>query len=111
MPPQYGVPAQYGAAPQYAGHPQYMAPPKSRIAAVLLCFFLGNLGIHNFYLGYTGRGIAQLLLAFAGYATAFILIGFVFLVPLWIWVIVEFIALLVSQQGTYSRSANGMPLT
>lgn len=37
------------------------APPKSKVAALLLCFFLGGLGIHRFYLGYTGIGIAQLL--------------------------------------------------
>jgi TM2 domain-containing membrane protein YozV len=36
-------------------------PPKSKVAALLLCFFLGGLGIHRFYLGYTGIGIAQLL--------------------------------------------------
>ncbi len=36
-------------------------PPKSKVAAALLCFFLGGLGIHRFYLGYTGLGIAQLL--------------------------------------------------
>ncbi|NJL01840.1 MAG: TM2 domain-containing protein [Spirulinaceae cyanobacterium RM2_2_10] len=36
-------------------------PPKSKIAAALLCFFLGVFGIHRFYLGYTGLGIAQLL--------------------------------------------------
>ncbi len=34
---------------------------KSWIAAVLLCFFLGGLGIHRFYLGYTWQGIVQLL--------------------------------------------------
>lgn len=36
-------------------------PPKSKIAAALLCFFLGGFGIHRFYLGYTTIGIIQLL--------------------------------------------------
>ena len=31
--------------------------PKSKIAAGLLAIFLGWLGIHKFYLGYTGPGI------------------------------------------------------
>jgi hypothetical protein len=34
---------------------------KSWIAAFLLCFFLGGLGIHRFYLGYTWQGVVQLL--------------------------------------------------
>lgn len=34
---------------------------KSQVAAALLCFFLGTLGIHRFYLGYTWQGIVQLL--------------------------------------------------
>ena len=36
---------------------------KSKIAAGLLGIFLGALGIHNFYLGYTGKAIAQLLIS------------------------------------------------
>jgi len=36
-------------------------PPKSKIAAALLCFFLGCFGIHRFYLGYTTIGIIQIL--------------------------------------------------
>ncbi len=35
---------------------------KSKIAAGLLGIFLGGFGIHNFYLGYTGKAIAQLLM-------------------------------------------------
>lgn len=34
---------------------------KNQIIALLLCFFLGGLGIHRFYLGYTTVGIIQLL--------------------------------------------------
>ncbi|MFZ4612053.1 MAG: TM2 domain-containing protein [Bacteroidia bacterium] len=33
---------------------------KSKMVALLLCFFLGYLGIHRFYLGYTGWGIVYL---------------------------------------------------
>lgn len=34
---------------------------KSQIVAALLCFFLGGIGIHRFYLGYTWQGIVQIL--------------------------------------------------
>jgi TM2 domain-containing membrane protein YozV len=34
---------------------------KSQLVALLLCFFLGALGIHRFYLGYTGLGVLMLL--------------------------------------------------
>lgn len=37
--------------------------PKSKIAAGILGIFLGSIGVHNFYLGYTGKAIAQLLIA------------------------------------------------
>jgi len=41
-----------------------MAKPnggKSQLTALLICIFVGVLGIHRFYLGYTGIGIIQLL--------------------------------------------------
>lgn len=34
---------------------------RSKVVAILLAFFLGSLGIHRFYLGYTTIGIAMLL--------------------------------------------------
>lgn len=35
--------------------------PKSQIIAIVLCLVVGVLGVHRFYLGYTGIGIIQLL--------------------------------------------------
>lgn len=56
---------------------------KSRIVYILLAWFLGFFGIHNFYAGYNGRGISQLLIT--------ILIGWT-IVPLGIlciWILIE----------------------
>ncbi len=39
-----------------------MAPPKSRLAYILLAIFLGGFGIHNFYAGYKKTAVIQLLL-------------------------------------------------
>lgn len=36
---------------------------KEWLVCLILCFFLGYLGIHRFYVGKTGTGIAQLLTA------------------------------------------------
>ena len=38
------------------------AAPKQKMVAFLLAFFLGGFGVHNFYLGKTGMGVAQLIL-------------------------------------------------
>lgn len=45
---------------------------KSKVAAGLLAIFLGGLGIHKFYLGYTTQGIILLLVTIFG---ALLLIG------------------------------------
>lgn len=39
---------------------------KSKVAAGLLAIFLGSLGIHKFYLGYTVQGIIMLLITIIG---------------------------------------------
>lgn len=38
-----------------------MESSKSRLVALLLCIFVGSLGIHRFYAGKTGTGILWLL--------------------------------------------------
>lgn len=40
---------------------------KSKIAAGLLAIFLGALGIHKFYLGYTNQGVIMLLVTILGF--------------------------------------------
>jgi len=35
--------------------------PKSRLAAALLAFFLGVIGVHRFYVGKIGTGILQIV--------------------------------------------------
>jgi len=57
--------------------------------AYALWFFLGQLGLHRFYLGRVGSGAAQLLLGIVGWATVWVVIGFVPLAVLWIWLLVD----------------------
>lgn len=67
---------------------------KSKMTAGLLGIFLGGLGIHNFYLGYTGKGIAQICLSLCFGAGA-------------IWGLIEGIMILT---GSINKDAKGIPL-
>ncbi|MDR1850298.1 MAG: TM2 domain-containing protein [Zoogloeaceae bacterium] len=100
--PPYPQPGGYG----YAAPPPPPPPPipgqKSKLAAGLLGIFLGGFGIHNFYLGFPGRGVAQLLLTLVGW----ILLGLGPLIA-WIWGLIEGITILCSNGKT---CAKGIPL-
>ena len=48
---------------------------KSKIAAGLLAIFLGGLGIHKFYLGYTVPGVIFLLINTVGWVITWMLLG------------------------------------
>ena len=63
--------------------------PKSMAIAYVLWFFLGQLGIHRFYLGKTGTAVTQLILGVVGWILTVFLVGFIFLAVLWIWLIVD----------------------
>ncbi|SEB76293.1 TM2 domain-containing membrane protein YozV [Paramicrobacterium humi] len=111
--PPYGQSGYQQAPPppgyqQPYGQPGYQAPPpgygqpydpyaKSRLAAGLLGIFLGGLGIHRFYLGYAGIGIAQIIVTFVTF-------GFGAL-----WGFIEGIMILARAQS-FLTDAEGRPL-
>ncbi|MGQ9847493.1 MAG: TM2 domain-containing protein [Bacteroidales bacterium] len=72
---------------------------KDQVVALLLCFFLGMLGIHSFYLGNTTKGAIQLAMFLVGLLTTFLIIGYVILLALWIWVLIDFIRIIVGDLG------------
>ena len=88
---QGGVPPQYGQAPYYT--------QKSKIIAGLLGIFFGSIGIHNFYLGKTTRGIVQIIATLMTLGLA------------GLWGFIEGILILVSQYGSpWHQDANGVEL-
>ncbi len=72
---------------------------KSKMAAGLLGIFLGAFGVHNFYLGYTGKAVAQLLIS--------VLSCGIFAVASEIWGLIEGIQILT---GSIKTDAKGIPL-
>ena len=119
QPPQYSgqppmpQPPQYSSQPPMPQPPQYSSQPpmpqpgygypqsKSKIAAGLLGIFLGGLGIHRFYLGYTKIGIIQLVLAIV---LSVLGLGFLAL-----WGLIEGIMILAGAVY-FQRDAHGVPL-
>lgn len=82
----------------------YARPAKSKVVAGILGILLGTIGIHNFYLGYNGKAIAQVLISVLS-------LGFLSWVSC-IWGLVEGILILVSKPGdTWHKDADGNELS
>ncbi len=104
----YGQPAYQQPVyqqPAYQSQPVYPGQ-KSKLAAGLFGIFLGALGVHNFYLGYTGKAVAQLLLTLLGW----ILLG-IGPIAAYIWGLVEGILIISSAYGSnWHKDGQGMEL-
>lgn len=117
--PQPGYQPNYAmATPQVYGPRGAMMPvgylPKSKVAAGLLAIFLGTLGIHNFYLGKTQRGVIQLVGTIIGWVTSWLVVGIFLVGAIGIWALIEGIMYLVATPGSpseYARDGQGMPLS
>ena len=84
------------AAPPFSPYASPMMPyaamqQKSRTAYIVLGIFLGMLGIHNFYAGYTGKAVSQLCLTI-------LTLGYLGVIS-WIWAIVEVCVVIQDSQG------------
>ncbi len=91
---QYPVPPQNGGyqPPQGGNNNFIVLNNKSTIVAYILWLFFANLGVHRFYLGSPIFGAVQLGLTFLGWLTMPLFgIGLIFLIPLWIWLILDLI--------------------
>jgi len=73
---------------------------KSKVVAGILAIFIGSLGVHNFYLGYTNKAVAQLLITLLTCGAGSIISG--------IWGLIEGIYILT---GKINTDANGVPLS
>ena len=81
--------------------------PKSRLATVLLAWFLGTFGLHRIYIGKIGTGLAILILGIVGWSTTWILgFGFIFLTIAGIWVFIDFLVALFGAM----RDNDGRPI-
>ncbi len=94
LPPVSPVYAQSGPAP---------VKRRSRVSAGVLGIVVGALGVHNFYLGYIGRGLIQLLVSVLGFG----LTDGLSAVAMGTWALIEGILILTDRE---SVDANGNSL-
>lgn len=87
----YNVQINYGYQTISSGRDIMQINRKSRIGFILFAVFLGPLGVHNFYAGYVGKGVTQLLITIFTLGFGSIITG--------IWAIIEACVVTRDAQG------------
>lgn len=104
---QYHQPPQ-GSYPGYPRHPQaqphwdpyaggYRPDSNRLIITLLLWFFIGHFGAHRFYLGHINTAVVMLVLELIGFATMCFLVGYIFIIAVAIWWLIDLIMILTGQ--------------
>ena len=88
-----------GAALNQMAQTTFAPDQKSKIAAGILGILVGCFGVHNFYLGYTGKAVAQLLITLLTCGIGSFVSG--------VWGLIEGIMILT---GSIAYDAKGIPL-
>ncbi len=81
---------QYGAA-------GYGVSDKQKMTAALLAFFLGTVGVHRFYTGKVGTGVAMAVLTVIGWITSIFVVGYFIVMAVGLWALVDFIMILMGK--------------
>ena len=86
-----------------------MNKEKSKVLAGVLAVIplTGMLGIHRFYLGYSGLGWTHIILLVVGAPLCLVIIGFPVVIGNIVWAIIEGIMIFA---GSISKDASGNPL-
>lgn len=71
---------------------------KTKLVAGLLAIFLGHLGIHWFYLGFKNKGILNIVITVASALLAFIGIGILGFIGLWVYNIITAVQIFQDKQ-------------
>ncbi len=104
--PQQHYPQQQYPPQQYANQPypqsQYgMAgqgvSDKQKMVVALLAFFLGTVGIHRFYTGKVGTGVAMAIITVIGWITSIFIFGYILIVATGLWALIDFIMILMGK--------------
>lgn len=77
---------------------------KSKTIALLLAFFIGGYGIHQFYLGNKKIAITQLVLTILGYVTIAIGVGIALILAVGVWVIVDMVRISLADEDGFDWS-------
>jgi len=70
---------------------------KQKMVVALLAFFLGTVGIHRFYTGKVGTGVAMAIITVIGWITSIFIFGYILIVATGLWALIDFIMILMGK--------------